>query len=93
MFTKGQSGNPGGRPRATAELRNLAQTAGLDAFRRVVELTRHEDPKIALEAVKIVLDRGFGRPAQPVDGDGQGGPIVQKIELVIVDAERNGSCS
>ena len=92
MFTKGQSGNPGGRPRATAELRDLAQTAGLDAFRRVVELTRHEDPKIALEAVKIVLDRGYGRPAQPVDGDGQGGPIVQKIELVIVDAEGDRPC-
>ncbi len=93
MFTKGQSGNPGGRPRATAELRNLAQTAGLEAFQRVIELTRHEDPKIALEAVKIVLDRGFGRPAQPVDGDGQGGPIVQKIELVIVDAEGDEPCS
>ena len=93
MFTKGQSGNPGGRPRATAELRDLAQTAGLDAFRRVVELTRHEDPKVALEAVKIVLDRGFGRPAQPVDGDGQGGPIAHKIEIVIVDPQGGAPCS
>ena len=71
----------------------MAQKAGLDAFRRVVELTRHEDPKVALEAVKIVLDRGFGRPAQPVDGDGEGGPIVHKVELVIVDAQGHAPCS
>lgn len=93
MFTKGHSGNPGGRPRATAELRNLAQTAGIDALRRVIELTKHEDPKVALEATKIVLDRGFGRPAQPVDGDGKGGPILQKIEFVIVDAKGERPCS
>lgn len=86
-FRPGESGNPGGRPRAVGALRSLAQMAGLDAFRRVVELTKHEDPKVALEAVKIVLDRGFGRPTQPVDGDGQGGPIAHKVEIVIVDPQ------
>ena len=88
-FRPGASGNPGGRPRATAELRALAQTAGIEALRRVIELTKHEDPKVALEATKIVLDRGFGRPSQPVDGDGEGGPMLQRIEMVIVDAQGN----
>ena len=92
-FQPGQSGNPGGRPRATAELRTLAQTAGIDALHRVIELTKHEDPRVALDAAKIVLERGFGRPAQPITGDEDSALVVRKIELVIVDTEGASSCS
>ena len=92
-FQPGQSGNPGGRPRATAELRTLAQTAGIDALHRVIELTKHEDPRVALDAAKIVLERGFGRPAQPITGDEDSALVVRKIELVLVDPKEGVSCS
>lgn len=66
-FQKGQSGNPGGRPKENAEVTELARTHSLEAIQRLVELMRQaEDKKLAKAAADSLLDRGLGRPAQSV---------------------------
>lgn len=84
-FVKGQSGNPGGRPKAVMpDGRTLAEAArehSPEALRVLVEAL--SDPDTALAAAKEILDRGFGRPAQAVELTGEGGgPIpVTAIQL------------
>ena len=30
-------------------------------------------------AIKEILDRAYGRPTQPIDGDGQGGAVIVNV--------------
>jgi hypothetical protein len=83
-FEKGQSGNPSGRVKIPAEVREIARGATEHAIRRAVELIDSKDANVALKAINTVLDRAWGKPTQPVDGDGDGGPIqsVVRVEFV-----------
>ena len=60
----GCSGNPGGRPKAALEVRALAQDHTAEALSTIVEIMRHGRS----DAVRLVLDRGWGRPAQAITG-------------------------
>ena len=68
-FQKGQSGNPGGRPKEDAEVKALARASGPEAIDKLIELMRGDDRRTALAAAQALLDRGFGKPAQTVSGD------------------------
>ena len=77
-FTKGKSGNPGGRPREVAEVRELAKEHGPAAIERLVELMTSENERTAVAACEAILNRGYGRPAQSVTLAGEeDGPPVQ----------------
>jgi len=73
-YQKGQSGNPGGRPKVVAEVRELAQSHCRAAVERLVELMADPDGRIAVAACNALLDRGMGKPAQPLTGE-DGGPM------------------
>lgn len=82
-FVKGQVANPGGRPKEVVHVRDLARTYTEEAIRTLAEIMGNGDMKEAarVSAAQALLDRGWGKPAQPVDGDGEGGPIQQTINV------------
>lgn len=68
-FVKGQSGNPGGRPKADQSLRELARTHTADAITALVRvMTSKKSPAAAVVSAAIaLLDRGHGRPMQSME--------------------------
>ena len=75
----GQSGNPGGRPKENEELKALARTFTAEAIERLAHWMRSDEPRASVAAVSVLLDRGYGKPAQAMTGEGGEGPI----ELVV----------
>jgi hypothetical protein len=51
-------------------------------------------PAARVAAANSLLDRGWGKPAQPIDGDGEGGPIaIQAIVRKIIDPKSGSADS
>jgi hypothetical protein len=66
--------------KATAEIRELARADGPAVFKELVRLafkSKSEQTRVA--AIKEILDRAYGRPTQPIDGDGQGGAVIVNV--------------
>jgi hypothetical protein len=64
-FKKGQSGNPGGRPKQIREVEELAQTHSFEAIERLMEIVRGEgcsDMRVQLLAIEAMLNRAMGKP-------------------------------
>ena len=89
-FQPGQSGNPGGQSKTFAEFRKLIRDLSPKAVTVLQELLDHEDGKVRVAAVREVLDRSWGKAAQPVTGE-DGGPVKYEISTELVSAlERLG---
>ncbi len=86
QFKKGQSGNPLGKAKMPPELRDMAKGASIEAMQRAIEFVRDKkaDPNVVLKAIQIVLERAYGKPAQPHDGDGQGGPVKMSVTVKFI---------
>lgn len=67
-FKKGQSGNPGGRPkRHIGDLSKEARRYATLALGVLVEIARKGVERNRLAAATALLDRGYGRPVQALD--------------------------
>jgi uncharacterized protein DUF5681 len=65
-WAKGQSGNPGGRPRAIVEVQELARretAASIAALVRIRD-SAETPPAAVVAAATALLDRAWGRPVQ-----------------------------
>jgi hypothetical protein len=65
-FAPGQSGNPGGRPKALKGVEELARGHTAEAIRTLAEVMRSKRaPALArVTASNSLLDRGWGKPKQ-----------------------------
>jgi hypothetical protein len=87
-WQKGQSGNPGGRPKECAEVKALARQHCVEAIEKLVELMRtSKDHRIVKGAADSILDRGIGKPAQIVIGDEDEAPIRIEGRIVLKKPE------
>ena len=80
-FKKGQSGNPGGRPKEIAEVRELAREQTEFAIETLVRIAGDKKATHAAQvsAASALLDRGWGKPIQAMEHTGKdGGPIETK---------------
>lgn len=75
-FVKGQSGNPGGRPKEDLEAKRLARAQTKAAIKRLVYWMESENPKASVTACIALLDRAFGKPAQSVDLSNSDGSLA-----------------
>ena len=64
-YKPGQSGNPSGRPK----LPDAFKENGPEALEKLIGLMDDPDHRIALRATETVIDRIYGKPAQPIEHD------------------------
>jgi hypothetical protein len=68
VFQKGQSGNPGGRSKAARDVEEAAREHSAMALTTLAKICG--DPKAPpaarISAATVILDRGYGRPAQTI---------------------------
>lgn len=69
------------------EIRSLARQHTERALQVLVGIATNDqsNDSARVAAANSLLDRGWGKPTQPVDGDGEGGPVKMLIERVILD--------
>jgi hypothetical protein len=88
-FVKGQSGNPGGRPKDQYGVRELAREYGLEAIRILRSIMRDKKaPQAArIAAGTALLDRGWGKPTQLIGGDAENPIVYEEIRRVLVGSD------
>lgn len=92
QFKKGQSGNPGGVPKAYSEVAALAREYTAPAIRRLAEilLDRRAKHRDVINAAALILERGLGKPPAFVklEVDERRPQPVAPQEITASDVER-----
>ena len=81
-FAKGQSGNPGGRPKDEARVAELARSYTAEAVETLVSLMRYgKDERVRGTAAQALLDRGWGKPKVEVVAEGASS-YIEALRLI-----------
>jgi hypothetical protein len=82
------------RARTLTEIRSLARSHTRTAINVLVGIMRSDDatPAARVSAANAILDRGWGKSAQPLDhGDDGAVQVIHRIERIIVHPESSSS--
>lgn len=90
-----QAGTPN---KATAELKEIARQYGSKAIEELANLAglteggakKAESEQARIAALNIILDRGYGKAAQAITGEGGEGPVLIQELLASVDGKTRG---
>ncbi|MBR0814895.1 hypothetical protein JQ544_25425 [Bradyrhizobium diazoefficiens] len=74
------------RARTLTEIRSLARSHTRTALKVLVGIMRSDDatPAVRLSAANAILDRGWGKSAQPIESGEEGVETIHRVERVIV---------
>ena len=86
QFPKGQSGNPGGRPRDKQKVAELARSYTREAIDALVDIMRNgKDKRVRGTAATALLDRGWGKPKDEFVAEGNG--YVEALRRVALSVD------
>jgi hypothetical protein len=77
-------------PKTLTEIRSLARSHTRTAINVLVGIMRSKDatPAARVSAANAILDRGWGKAAQPLENDNKGAlDLIHRIERIIVHPE------
>jgi HEAT repeat protein len=91
-FEKGNPGRPKGSVNAIpAKIKALCLKAAPEVIAELKRLMQDKNPAIRLAACNALLDRGIGKAAQPIVGEGEGPVEVRHIISWIRDDKPEAS--
>ena len=76
----GQVLNPGGRPKLDEEYKALVKANTVAAMQVVISLLSSDREDIKLKAAQEIIDRAYGKAAQPIVGSDDHDPINMRVK-------------